>query len=296
MAISSTSLSFDDILARSDILHGEDETAIHPDRRTKLLSHGHKVDRAIVFLHGLTNCPIQFHKLGEMFHAEGANVLIPRMPYHGYRDRLTTAQNRLTQDDLRRWATEAVDLAQGLGERVTVAGISLGGVAAVWCGQSRADIDLAVAICPAFGIKGMGIRTNALIARLLRTLPPLNIWWNPAKREDASPEYTYPRFASHALANGFLFADVVLSQARKQAPAGRALRVFVSAGDPSVNNGTARKAVAMWQSHGRDAAYDSVNVGLIHDIIDANQPYQRVDKTYPPLIDFIYAGQMGDRG
>src|SRR4051812_44997577 len=47
-----------------------------------LMGHGRKTERCIIFLHGLTNCPQQFNKLGQMYFDQGYNVLIPRMPLH----------------------------------------------------------------------------------------------------------------------------------------------------------------------------------------------------------------------
>src|SRR4051794_8206350 len=32
-----------------------------------LLGHGRKTERSIIFLHGLTNCPQQFNKLGQQY-------------------------------------------------------------------------------------------------------------------------------------------------------------------------------------------------------------------------------------
>ena len=64
--------------------------------RSKLLTHGEATRHVIVFLHGYTNCPEQFAQLGQRFFELGYNVLIPRMRYHGYEDRLTPDIRKLS--------------------------------------------------------------------------------------------------------------------------------------------------------------------------------------------------------
>lgn len=63
--------------------------AIHPEAMTVELNHGHKTDEVFVLLHGITNTPVQFREFAEILFLRGANVLIPRMPFHGHEDRLT---------------------------------------------------------------------------------------------------------------------------------------------------------------------------------------------------------------
>src|SRR5262249_19229734 len=48
-----------------------------------LLTHGARMPRVYVLLHGLSNCPRQFVKFAPLLFARGANVLAPRMPFHG---------------------------------------------------------------------------------------------------------------------------------------------------------------------------------------------------------------------
>jgi carboxylesterase len=51
-------------------------------RITQLMTHAKKVDRAIILVHGYTNCPQEFHELGQRFYAVGYNVLIAPLPHH----------------------------------------------------------------------------------------------------------------------------------------------------------------------------------------------------------------------
>src|SRR5262249_53762108 len=107
--------------------------------RSRLLTHGQKVDRAIVLVHGITNCPQQFAALGDQLFGAGWNVLIPRLPRHGLCDRMTSALAQLTAAELRDYADGVLDIAAGLGDEVTIAGLSAGGVVAAWAAQHRHD-------------------------------------------------------------------------------------------------------------------------------------------------------------
>ncbi len=145
--------SYEEAVERAGAMQALDGAEVNPLSRTRLLSHGHRTERSIVFLHGLTNSPRQFEALGERFHALGYNVLLPRTPHHGLQNRLTDAPSTLSAEALAAHADEAVDIARGLGEAVTVVGLSLGGTMAGWVAQHRADVTQAVLIAPGFGLR-----------------------------------------------------------------------------------------------------------------------------------------------
>ena len=88
---------------------------VNPDCATRVYTHGHRTERALVLLHGFTNCPQQFDALGRQFHEQGWNVVIPRYPQHGYSDRLTTSIAALRAEHLVTLANRAADGAAGLG-------------------------------------------------------------------------------------------------------------------------------------------------------------------------------------
>src|SRR6266436_2774697 len=122
---------------------------VNPLCRTRLYVHGHRTERSLVLLHGFTNCPQQFDDLGKTFYQLGWNVLIPRYPRHGYSDRLTTSIAELRADMLIAVANRSAEAGAGLGERLTVAGLSLGGILTGYLAQTREDVDAAVLIDPA---------------------------------------------------------------------------------------------------------------------------------------------------
>ena len=116
--------SYDEAMERWELTQvKEADLPLHDGGRTIVLSHGYPTERVFVLLHGLTNAPRQVRELGEKLFATGANVVIPRLAQHGLADRMTDAHAALTAQDLLRYAQYGVDLAQGLGRKVTVVGL-----------------------------------------------------------------------------------------------------------------------------------------------------------------------------
>src|SRR5712692_6406083 len=176
---------------------------INPACGSILLEHGHRTPRAVAFMHGITSSPVQFHDLGALFHARGYNVFIPRMPRHGYTDRLIHDPANLTVAEFKAYASQTVDIARGLGDHLTVAGLSVSGVLTAWCAQTRADVDLAVPIAPAFAPHVVPFPLVPGLARLLNLLPNFFVWWDFRLRARVGHACSYPRFSTHAMAESF---------------------------------------------------------------------------------------------
>ena len=112
---SSPAADYDAAVAEIDAIWTEEsETAdFNPVCHSILMSHGERVERAIVFYHGFTSCPEQFRELGQRFFDLGYNVYIPLAPYHGLTERYGYALENLTAADLAAHGTETADIAQG---------------------------------------------------------------------------------------------------------------------------------------------------------------------------------------
>ncbi|MBC8160095.1 MAG: alpha/beta hydrolase [Roseiflexaceae bacterium] len=251
--------------------------------RTRLLAHGQATKRVIVLIHGMTNCPEQYVKLAPQFHAQGYTVLVPRMPLHGLRDRNTSAMGALTAAQLCQYADTAIDIACGLGEHVTVAGISAGGVIAAWLCQQRADVDLAVQIASAFRTHQVPAAINTMAMRLACRLPNMQVPIN------GGLDHGYTSHSTRGFAEVMKLGQAVRQQSQRHPPAARAALVITNACD-NVDNGLTMDLLARWQQHGLQptAHYEFPReLGFDHDIIDPAQPDQHTDYVYPTLREQI---------
>jgi carboxylesterase len=281
--------SYAEALQRVDTFRAQEPPDMNPVCQIQLMTHDKKVDRAIILVHGYTNCPQQFHELGQRFYDLGYNVLIAPLPHHGLADRMTEAHAQLTAEELAAYADETVDIAQGLGEQVIMMGISAGGVTTAWAAQNRNDIDLAVIISPAFGFKQIPTPLTAAAMNIYAVLPDSFVWWDPVLQTKELPAYAYPRYSKHALVQTLRLGFATQLDARRSQPAAKKLVVVFNANDSSVNNALTMDVVNSWQAHGANLItyeFEAV-LKLGHDLIDPNQPDQRIDVVYPRLIDLV---------
>lgn len=232
--------------------------------------------------------PSQFERVAHELFERGHNVLVPRLPRHGHADRLSTALERLRTEDLYEAATQYVDAAYELGERVTVAGFSLGGLLAAWIGQHHC-VDRCVPISPFFGISWIpNLLMNAVAARLLR-VPNRFHWWNPILRERQTPGNGYPRYATHALAHSYRMAHALLRDSRKTPPSAAQLRIVANAAEVAVNNYAIRRLYRNWRRY-RPAAVEFeliTGLPLSHDIVTPMRPWRLADRVEPRLVRAI---------
>lgn len=257
-----------------------------------VLTHGQRTQRAIILFHGLTACPSQYHELAQLFYAEGYNVFVPRLPRHGYSDRTANALAELTAEELAAMMDLTADLAVGLGEEVTMAGLSLGGNVAAQGGQLRADLRLAVPMSPALGFRFVpNFLTPALTRLILGLSPDIYIWWDPINKADFQAESGYPGFSLRALGEIYRLGLAVQALADRQPPAAQAQLVIDNRGDPAVNLGAIEALTAAWQRNGGNVTgyRFSLLPWLPHDFISTDAVGARTDHTYPKLFELITA-------
>ena len=105
--------------------------------------------------------------------------------------------------------------------------------------------------------------------------------------------YAYVGWSSRALGE-VLRLGVATARAAVQArPACQHLVAVTNAADTAVSSQVTRQLVAAWQSRGlqRVEYYEfERELGLEHDLIDPNNPRQRIDLVYPILLDLIAGG------
>jgi len=265
-----------------------DDASVMPQARTALLAGGGRARLAVVLLHGLTNSPAQYSAFAPMLFEHGVNVLVPRMPEHGDRNRMTTRIARLEPQALLRTAGEAVDIACGLGENVGVLGISMGGLLAAYCAQFR-PLHVAVLVAPDFGLLGLPYWASRFLGWGLRRLPNAFLWWDPRVRDTRRPYAAYPRFPTRVLGKTLAIGDAVYTAAQRQPPRTARIVTVVNRNDPAVSNPVTQRVVRRWSRDGsHDARYVELeNLPRFHDIVDPEQPLARTELVYPRLLEAL---------
>jgi pimeloyl-ACP methyl ester carboxylesterase len=262
-----------------------DDPLVEPRHGTRSWVRDDAAPVAVLLLHGLTSAPPQYDLFADQLAARGHAVIVPRMPYHGYRDRMTDALANLRAADLQMAALDAVAIAALCGERVVVLGISIGATLGGWL-VARTAVDTAIAVAPFCGVRELYGGLNDVFGAVLRTAPNRFGWWDPRVKQGQPPQHGYPRFATRALGASLqLSTDLCAPQS---AVHGRRVVVVCNRDDPAVNNAFAVRRFGRLAAQG--IVVESVMLhGLpkIHDIIEPQGPLARPDLVYPQLIEII---------
>lgn len=278
--------SYAEALARFDALHHRDGSQVNPVCFSRLLTHGRQTERAVVLFHGVTNCPQQYAVLGQMLFKRGANVLIPRMPKNGYADIETDALHHLTAEQLCDYGDTSIDIAQGLGREVIIAGLSAGGVVAAWAAQHRADVARALVIAPAFGLGFAPAALNPLVRNLFLRLPNIQRHRDDTRIE---PPHNYAQQSTRGLGQILRLGVAVFRAARRAPPAAHSVLLVSNASDHIIRNDATDRLGALWRAHGYpvEAYTFAEGLHLAHDTIDPLQQDQHIDTVYPILMDLL---------
>ena len=281
--------SYEEAVRRAQDFDGERASLMSPICRSRLLTHGQKTEHVIVFVHGYENCPEEFGALGTRFHDLGYNVLIATLPAHGLADRMTDAISYITAAQLAAYADETIDIAQGLGNRVNMVGLSAGGTVTAWAAQNRSDLNLAVMMAPPFGFREIPTSITVPAMNVFSLLPESYRWIDSDLKTEFEPAWAYPRHSVHALAQLLRLSSSVRTAAHSASPAAGRVLVITNANDKSVNNELTRQAVASWQAHSLDVfTYEfPASLGLGHDLVDPHRPDQQIDLVYPIIIELF---------
>jgi carboxylesterase len=267
------------------IAHDRSDPLIEAAALPRLYHHGKDTENAIVLYHGFTNCPQQFDELAQRFYKRGCNVYVPRIPLHGYRDRLTQVLGRLTVARLQDATTVSYQLTRALGTRVSALGLSLGGSMVLYLAQTQ-EIDHAVPIAPFLMPIGFPDWLGLAVMAAVAWLPDLYMWWDPRIKEKCLPVYAYPGYPSHALAQCVFFGNIVVQAAKsKIPPLGRRCTLVTNPADNGVNNNVAFQLLNGWETSG--VRYGQVIISGLgsprHDIIDPTTFPQARTLVYPKL-------------
>ena len=290
----STNAQFEAAKARFAAIGAAEQHLVGPAGESIALVHEGPAAQCVVLLHGLTASPRQFLAFGERLFKRGHNVLIPRLPLHGHGDRMTDALHDLSPEALRATVSETLASATHMGASVTVIGFSLGGLLAAWAAQRHPEIALAMCISPFVGVNHVPRRVGRVLARVALRFRNRFVWWNPVRRERLTPLHGYPRYPTHAIARLYLFAEEILREAERNAPA--ALRVLLvrNRREVAVNLADIETLAALWRRNapGRVLLHDLDDLPASHDIIEAERDLPVRELVYPQLERLIDEAQL----
>ena len=269
-----------------------------PEGRSRLLTQGHKTERVFVLLHGLTNCPEQFIPLARILYASGANVVLPRARYAGFANRMNALQGLQSGQDLLDQAAIGLDIAAGLGDHISLVGLSGSAVAAAWMAQNRDGIESVVLVSPFFGVHGQPVALIDVISAVLARAPNLYLWWNDkAKEALAGPRYAYPRFGTRCMADTIELSRDVRDHLASHPLYASRLEILTSAADKAANSEQSNQLAAQWEQKdpGRVSIYEFPKaLAVPHDMIDPNQPDAKTQITYPKVLELLRVNPPGD--
>ena len=251
-----------------------------------------------MIFHGFTNCPKQFDPMARDFVRLGYNVYVPLLPRHGMADRMTDELSRLTAEEMVRAGQDALDIATGLGDSVTVMGLSSGAVLSAWLAEHRPEVASAVLLAPAFAPGNVPSPVAKRLTGALLRAPNFFLWWDSKQRDRVGgPSQAYPRFPSRALAEVYRLGFRVLDEATRTRP-NAAIVIVTTRIDEGVNNDMVSELVVGWKRHGAAVTtYEfPESLRVHHDMIDRAQPYQRVAISYPAIESLVVASSAPPRG
>jgi esterase/lipase len=288
---SKTVSSFEDTVSQVESIITSEGPNLHPSGHTRLLTHGKKTATAILWFHGYSSAPQQFIPLGQKCFELGMNVYIPRAPHHGLNNRLTEETRKLTEGELKVWAEESLHIARGLGERVIVGGLSMGGAVTTWLAQIHPEIDLAIVIAPAIAYRVIPSVLLPVIIPVISALPDTMHWWDGKLKEKIEgADYNYAWVSMHGLAIFPRMGIEVRKLTRKTPPAAKEIWMVINDHDADVDGVYVQKVADEWKTKKGDAIHTyhfPDALGIVHDCISVENPKQKVDIVYPVLMDII---------
>lgn len=289
-------LSYSQALEEFETLSSQDDGNINDKCGSILMNHGTKVTKSIVLYHGYTNCPEQFRSLGQQFFDQGYNVLIPRIPFHGNKDRLTTDLSQLTPETLSNFVKQTSQIGSGIGDEVYTAGISGGAILSATSGYYYNFINKAIIISPLFigyDLPDWGLDP---FIKIRNFMPDYYVWWDDEEKENITgPNYAYPRFS---FKGSMSFMEVgkklVLDIESSKATNNPNLKIvhITSQNDKAVKNYYNQNIIDNWANkinHQPTLYMFPASYNFNHDIIDQNQATARPDIVYPIIIGLAEA-------
>lgn len=284
-----TPLDYASAIAEIGEHHVNEDASVAPGGQSILLAHGRRTSVAVLLLHGFTNSPRQFDSLGRVLYAEGDNVYIPRLPYHGIRGHGAAPLARITAEILCAAADSAMDLTSALGDTVVVVGLSLGGTMAAWIAEFRPDASRVVIIAPLMALARVPSSLDLALVDLLVRLPN----YTNRQNQDRNQADRELGWSTHAIGQ-ILRLGLAVNRASEQRPASsHSIAILLNGGDRTIATAPVLAVARRWNAAGASVRMYrlSAALGLPHDVIDPRQPVRRTDIVYPAIVALVHGAQ-----
>jgi carboxylesterase len=205
---------------------------------------------------------------------------------------MTDALINLNAETLAAFGDRVIDIAHGLGKKVSVMGISASGTLICWLAQNRSDIDFAFAISPLFGLAFVPPGFTKIFERIALQLPNFYTWWDPRTKAENpySIYYAYPGYPSHALFEIMRLGMITRTQAEISAPVAKNVVMIINESEPAVSNVEIDNLLRSWKRHGNGNISEyhfEKDMKLPHDIITPGTPNLPIELIHPRLIGTV---------
>jgi carboxylesterase len=121
------------------------------------------------------------------------------------------------------------------------------------------------------------------------TMPIIVIWGDETLKINTKPVYAFPRFSTRAIAEVTRLGYMIRSAAKTTKPLAKSIVMVLNETDEAVDNDVPLELANSWRTKSgnvRDTIFKA-EMGLKHDLVDPNQPYQRIDVVYPILMELV---------
>lgn len=277
--------SYDEAIRQFEAIQQAEAPIVNDASSSLLMTHGDQTEQVYVLIHGTTNSPRQWEELGNTLYDQGHNVVILRMPHHGLQSHSVSELRALRAEELRDYADEAIDMANGLGDQITVIGISGGGAVTTWIAQHRTDVDRVLALSPFYGVPEVPPFLNTFLMNLASRVPNVTLQ-NP---DEPQRDWVYRGEATRGVAAFMRLGRNVFVAAENEAPAINEVYFVTTSVDDTADNDYTAELMGVWAEAGADiSSFDfDASYDIPHNSVDPAAEPKKKSLVYAKILEML---------
>lgn len=271
-----------------DYQRDEKKFLIQPQHQSILLHHGGTTPHVLVCFHGSTMSPDQWMEFAQPVYQQGINVLILREPHHailnqqyaGDQEGTWTGNSvhldEITPESLCQYADVSINISAGLGRKIHVIGISMGGILCSWVAFHRPDVAKIVMLAPAFQMHPTVLKKwqeDALVNFLSRVIV----------NTQGTDYVGYDNPSYNAIAAFLRLGRSIQETARSSRVVVKNITVIYNENDDKVENSAIRQFIDHIDDIHPTVHVIEKSLNVPHDAIDRHWPAQKIGIVYPLL-------------